>query len=81
MVVEAKGFEIVVQSQRCKACGICVAFCPQQVLSVGENAKPFVTSQNSCSGCTMCEYRCPDLAITVRRKGEAGFVSDHVHAG
>jgi 2-oxoglutarate ferredoxin oxidoreductase subunit delta len=69
MTVDAKDFEIVVQSQRCKACGICVTFCPQQVLLVGENAIPSVTLQSSCSGCTMCEYRCPDLAITVKKGG------------
>ncbi|UCD70931.1 MAG: 4Fe-4S binding protein [Syntrophobacterales bacterium] len=54
----------------CKACGICVAFCPKGVLAIDEEGYPFVEDLDSCTGCGWCEIRCPDFAITVesRRK-------------
>lgn len=54
----------------CKACGICVAFCPKGVLVIDEEGYPFVKDLDACTGCGWCEIRCPDFAITVesRRK-------------
>jgi 2-oxoglutarate ferredoxin oxidoreductase subunit delta len=54
----------------CKACGICVAFCPKGVLVIDEEGYPFVNDLDACTGCGWCEIRCPDFAITVetRRK-------------
>ena len=54
----------------CKACGICIAFCPKGVLAIDEEGYPFVKDLDACTGCGWCEIRCPDFAITVesRRK-------------
>ena len=49
----------------CKKCGICVAFCPHDVLDIGEDGYPFVKSPEKCKGCDWCEIRCPDFAIVV----------------
>ncbi len=49
----------------CKACGICVAFCPGSVLSKDELGYPFVENPEKCIKCKWCELRCPDFAITV----------------
>jgi 2-oxoglutarate ferredoxin oxidoreductase subunit delta len=49
----------------CKACGICVAFCPKGVLAINEEGYPFVKDLDACTGCGWCEIRCPDFAITV----------------
>ena len=46
----------------CKACGICVAFCPVKILKL-ENDKIVVTDQDKCTNCMLCEMRCPDFAI------------------
>ncbi len=56
----------------CKACGICVAFCPREVLAIDEEGYPVVKDLDACTGCGWCEIRCPDFAITVesRRKGK-----------
>ncbi len=57
---------IAINRDWCKACGICVAFCPKQVLSTREDGQPEVTQRDECIECMLCEYRCPDFAITVR---------------
>jgi len=49
----------------CKACGICVAFCPTSVLGRDESGYPFVKALEKCINCGWCEIRCPDFAITV----------------
>ena len=50
----------------CKKCGICIAFCPRQVLCSDEAGYPMVKDANRCTGCNLCADRCPDFAITVR---------------
>ncbi len=53
----------------CKACGICVAFCPKGVLDIDDEGFPFVKDLDACTGCGWCEIRCPDFAITVESRG------------
>jgi 2-oxoglutarate ferredoxin oxidoreductase subunit delta len=52
----------------CKACGICVAFCPTGVLAKDEAGCPYVKDIEKCINCGWCEIRCPDFAITVEKK-------------
>lgn len=47
----------------CKGCGICVAFCPTQALSMTTADKASLSHPENCTSCGMCELRCPDLAI------------------
>ncbi len=49
----------------CKACGICVAFCPTGALASDESSYPYVKDIEKCINCGWCEIRCPDFAITV----------------
>lgn len=49
----------------CKRCGICSAFCPEEVLDTGKDGYPFVKAPERCNGCGLCEVRCPDFAIVV----------------
>ena len=50
----------------CKRCGICVAFCPAEVLAQDDSGLPYVKDIDRCTGCQLCELRCPDFAINVR---------------
>jgi 2-oxoglutarate ferredoxin oxidoreductase subunit delta len=52
----------------CKACGICVAFCPAHVFVQEEDGYPRVAHPEACTACGRCEMHCPDFAITLREK-------------
>ncbi len=67
MAEQKKGYFHVVREKYCKGCGICVAFCPKQLL-VLKNGKVFPERPEICIGCRMCEFRCPDFAIEVKPK-------------
>lgn len=61
----------LIESDRCKSCGLCVEFCPQECLKMGDviNASgykiPEHTDESKCTSCGICYIVCPDSAITV----------------
>lgn len=55
-----------INQEWCKGCGICVAFCPKQVLELDREDKAVAVRLENCIVCRMCELRCPDLAIEVK---------------
>lgn len=64
----------MVNEDRCKGCGLCVAVCPQHILQLAAgrfNVKGYapveVTDPKACTGCTMCAIVCPDVVFTVYR--------------
>jgi 2-oxoglutarate ferredoxin oxidoreductase subunit delta len=57
---------IVVYRRWCKACGICVAFCPPKALESAPDGYPYLARPEACTDCGICEIRCPDFAITNR---------------
>jgi 2-oxoglutarate ferredoxin oxidoreductase subunit delta len=60
-----KTAEISINTDWCKGCGICVAFCPNQVLEMNRKDKSEATRLDDCIACMQCELHCPDLAIEV----------------
>lgn len=63
--------QVMINKKWCKGCGICIAFCPKQVLGFDEDGKVTMLDDNNCIRCGQCELRCPDLAIFL------GGVEDH----
>ncbi len=65
---------IVVDTQRCKGCGVCVSACPLQILTMSEevNDKGYryavMADGDKCTGCASCGFICPDSCIRVYRE-------------
>ena len=62
---------IVVNTERCKGCGVCVANCPVGVIGLAKevNGKcynyAYMAEPDKCIGCASCGMVCPDGVITV----------------
>ena len=69
--MESKGLKLfhqVIFYDWCKACGICIAFCPKEVFDRDEEGKPVIARPDECNGCRFCELHCPDFAITIKER-------------
>jgi 2-oxoglutarate ferredoxin oxidoreductase subunit delta len=70
---------IVIDTDRCKGCGLCTHVCPSDILALSTdifNTKGYhpvvVTDAEGCIGCGACAAICPDVVFTVyRRRREA----------
>lgn len=68
---------VTIVVERCKACGICVEFCPGKALALSKefNSKGYHVPTNidpeKCSGCNLCGMYCPDFAINGYRIAKA----------
>ena len=67
---------VVVNTERCKGCNLCVVACPTHTLAlsheVNHRGYNFCIEQqpDTCTGCTSCAIVCPDACITVYRTKE-----------
>ncbi|MEE9443076.1 MAG: 4Fe-4S dicluster domain-containing protein [candidate division Zixibacteria bacterium] len=52
----------------CKACNICIAFCPLDVFDPDRDGKPILARPEQCSQCAICWLHCPDFVITSNYK-------------
>ena len=65
---------IKVAEIRCKSCGICIEFCPEDVLEITNiiSEKGFrvagMKNPEKCTGCGICALVCPDAAISVYKE-------------
>ncbi|MEY8000143.1 indolepyruvate ferredoxin oxidoreductase subunit alpha [Clostridium sp. Mt-5] len=67
MISVKNGVHLVVEKNWCKGCGICVEFCPKNVLAL-KNGKVSIVDEDKCIKCGLCELRCPDYAISLGGK-------------
>jgi 2-oxoglutarate ferredoxin oxidoreductase subunit delta len=61
-------FDQIIFRDWCKACGICIAFCPKTVYAKDKTGKPVIDRPDDCNGCRLCELYCPDFAITIKER-------------
>ena len=68
--------EVHIIEERCKGCGFCIEFCPNDVLELSDkfNLKgyhpPVVVNPEKCVNCSLCQLICPEFAIWSTLKGE-----------
>jgi len=86
--------KIIIDTQRCKGCGLCVAVCPKNNIVISEQSNrmgyfPAEAKNTGCTGCAMCAIICPEAAIKVLidnnivavetgRKSKAGLTEEKV---
>ncbi|MEU4568939.1 4Fe-4S dicluster domain-containing protein [Micromonospora sp. NPDC023956] len=62
---------LVIDTEKCKGCDLCVLACPPEVLvmsaEVNEMGYRFPELTPGCTGCTACQMVCPDFVFSVYR--------------
>lgn len=66
---------IVVNTERCKGCSLCIVACPKDVIALTDkqvNMSGYAYAEavrpDECIGCASCGIVCPDACITVYKK-------------
>lgn len=65
--------KIEIDKERCKACSMCIAACPQKIIRLSSrlNNQGYhyaeQTDEEKCTGCRLCGMICPDSAVSVYR--------------
>ena len=66
---------VVVNTERCKGCNLCVVACPADVLElhprdVNNKGYQYVDMKHpdNCIGCASCGLVCPDGCLTIYKK-------------
>jgi 2-oxoglutarate ferredoxin oxidoreductase subunit delta len=62
--------KIVINSERCKGCGLCITVCPKDNIEIAKQSNasgyfPAVAKNTACSGCAKCAIICPEGIIEV----------------
>lgn len=66
-------YRITHNPDACLKCGLCVDFCPTEMLGIGEDGYPCVLNIEDCVGCQTCSGNCPTRSLSVEATGEAVF--------
>ena len=75
--------DVHILKERCKGCGFCVEYCPEEVLTLSHefNKKgyhpPVTVEGKECVMCRLCELICPDFAIFVTERMAKGSEVKH----
>ena len=68
---------VYIDEKLCKGCGLCVYFCPKEVLKMSDrrNEKGYnlveMVNREDCNACKLCEINCPDFAIYVVKEAKS----------
>ena len=65
--------DIIVNTEQCKGCCLCVAECPKGAMRMSDepNEKghlyPVIDDAEKCTGCALCCQMCPDVVIEIEK--------------
>lgn len=62
--------KIVIDTERCKGCGLCIAVCPKNSIVVSQESNkngyfPAQAKNIDCTGCSQCAIVCPEGIIEI----------------
>ena len=66
-----KKYEVIIDTEQCDGCKICVEFCPKELLKESEEANSRmlhyveISNPEDCLGCKQCERLCPTTSIFI----------------
>jgi 2-oxoglutarate ferredoxin oxidoreductase subunit delta len=64
--------KIVIDTERCKGCGLCATVCPKGSIVISQDSNrngyfPAKATNADCTGCAQCAIVCPEAIIEVVR--------------
>lgn len=65
---------VVVNTERCKGCELCVVACPAHALAMSSNTNTkgynyaCMANEEACVGCASCGYVCPYGCLTIYKQ-------------
>ena len=74
IALKVGGSVSVIDQSRCVGCGVCVATCPYQAITLDENGKAVVNAA-TCKGCGSCVPACRSGAPTLEGFSEAAIMA------
>ncbi len=63
----------LINSERCKGCGLCIGACPKEILRFSDHTTrqgvfyPVCINEDLCTACKFCATICPEAAIEIFR--------------
>ena len=67
--------KVIINTERCKGCGLCVAVCPKKCIAISgkSNKNGYFSAEiisEDCIGCAMCAIVCSETIIEVYKEVE-----------